>query len=281
MSPPRPVGVVGLGQIGGPVATRLLDWPGGLFVSDVRPEAMAPFIDKGATAASPAELARSARVISVVVRDDEQVRDVVSQMFPVAAPGTVIAIHSTIRPGTAEELASGAPSGVAVVDAPVSGGFVGAHEGRLAVLAGGDPEAIDACRETFACWATLVVRFGPVGAGTRAKLARNLITFASYAIAGEAQRLAEAAGLDLRDLAQVVRHSDAVIGGPSVIMFRDTALPVAIGDPARDILEHTRSLGEKDLDLALALAADFGLDLPLTSLARANLAAELGVPHGR
>jgi 3-hydroxyisobutyrate dehydrogenase-like beta-hydroxyacid dehydrogenase len=279
MSPPSPVGVIGLGQIGTPLATRLLDWPGGLFVSDVRADAAAPFLDKGASAGSPADVARAARVISVIVRDDDQVRDVVAEMLAVAVPGTVIAIHSTIRPGTAEELAAAAPDGVAIVDAPVSGGFVGAHEGRLAVLAGGAPEAIDACRAPFARWSTLVVRFGPVGAGTRAKLARNLITFASYAVAGEAQRLAEAAGLDLRDLARVVRHSDAVIGGPSVIMFRDTAAPVAAGDPARDILEHTRALGEKDLDLALTLAAGVGVDLPLTSLARAKLAAELGVPH--
>ena len=66
------------------------------------------------------------------------------------------------------------------------------------------------------------VHAGPVGAGTRMKLARNLLHFVSFTAVTEAQRLAEAAGLDLVALGEVVRHTDAITGGPGAIMHRDT-----------------------------------------------------------
>jgi 3-hydroxyisobutyrate dehydrogenase len=73
------VGFVGLGQIGAPMAQHLVDWPGGLIVCDKRTEAMAPFVDAGATRAdTPAELATAADVISVMVLDDAQTNDVVT-----------------------------------------------------------------------------------------------------------------------------------------------------------------------------------------------------------
>ena len=273
------VGFVGLGQIGGPMAGHLADWPGGLVVCDLREEATAPLAEKGAkVAATPADVAEQCEVISVMVRDDEQVRAVVGEMLPAASRGTVIAIHSTIRAETAEELAGhAAPDGVEIVDAPVSGGFMGAHEGTLAVLAGGTEDAVDRCREAFGRWAELVMRFGPVGAGTRAKLARNLITFGSYAVAGEAQRLAEAAGIDLRKLAKVVRHSDDITGGPSAIMLRDTTTPLASDDSLFEILTHTRTLGDKDLTLALELGEQLGVDLPFAALALERFGPGLGL----
>ena len=70
---------------------------------------------------------------------------------------------------------------------------------------------------------------GPVGAGTRMKLARNLLHFVSFTAVTEAQRLAEAAGLDLIALGEVVRHTDAITGGPGAIMHRDTTAPLARG----------------------------------------------------
>jgi 3-hydroxyisobutyrate dehydrogenase-like beta-hydroxyacid dehydrogenase len=273
------VGFVGLGQIGAPIAGHLLDWPDGLVVYDVRAEATAELAGRGASVAdSLADLAKRASVISVMVRDDEQVRDVVGEVMPAAAPGTVVAIHSTIRAETAEELAArAAEHGVDVVDAPVSGGFMGAHEGTLAVMVGGSPEAVDRCREPFAPWAKLFVHAGPVGAATRMKIARNLVTFASYTAANEAQRLAEAAGVDLRALADVVRHSDAITGGPAAIMFRDTTAPLTSEDPLYEITDHTRQLGEKDLTLALELGAALGVDLPMTRAARDHFAKGLGM----
>ena len=281
-APPERVGFIGLGQIGAAIAERLLVWPGELVVCDVRPEAAAPFAERGATVAADAAgvVAAGATVICVMVLDDDQVRSVVRQILPVASPGTIIAIHSTIRAETAETLAGEAEAhGVIVVDAPVSGGFLGAHEGTLAVMAGGDRDAVDRLRPPFGCFAAMVLHFGPVGSGTRAKIARNLITFVSYTAAAEAQRLAEAAGLDLRKLAKVVRHSDAITGGPGAIMLRATTAPMPSDDGLFAIMSHTRTLGEKDLALARDLAAEVGVDVPLTTLAQGLLAPGLGVPH--
>jgi 3-hydroxyisobutyrate dehydrogenase-like beta-hydroxyacid dehydrogenase len=291
------VGFIGLGQIGAPMAMRLAGWPGGLIVHDARPDAMAPLAGAGAmTAGSVADVAAAAEIISVMVRDDAQVRDVVRAVAQAAVgrpadlrdracrqddrhQPMIVAVHATIGPDTAAELAEEvAGTGVEVVDAPVSGGFMGAQSGRLAVMFGGSRAAYERCREPFGRWADLIMYMGPVGAGTRAKLARNLLHFAAFTAAAEAQRLAEAAGIDLRKLAKVVRHSDAVTGGPGMIMLRPTTAPMDAGDPLREILENVRALGEKDLSLALELGAGLGVDLPMARLALGSFAAGLGLP---
>lgn len=276
------VGFIGLGQIGAPMANRLAAWPGGLVLYDVRPEAMEPFAASGATlAGSVAEVGRKANIISVMVRDDAQVADVVREIARAAAGlrEVIVAVHSTIRADTAPALAAEVrAAGVELIDAPVSGGAPGAQDGRLAVMIGGSREGYELCREPFGCWADLILYFGPVGAGTRAKLARNLLHFVSFTAAAEAQRLAGAAGLDLRKLGKVVRHSDAVTGGPGAIMVRSSTAPLAAGDPLAGIFEHVRQLGEKDLRLALELGAELGVDLPLAELALLDFGAGLGLP---
>ena len=281
---PGGIGFIGLGQIGSLMAGRLVDHPNGLVVCDLREEAMAPLVAKGATAAvTPAELGASCGVISVMVLDDAQTREVVAGaggLLETATPGTVIALHSTIQAETAIELAAlAAEQGVALVDAPVSGGFMGAAEGTLATMIGGDDEAVATCRPVFEHWAAMVVHLGPVGNGTKAKLARNMMHFVAYTAAGEAQRLADACGVDLTQLGAIVRHTDSVTGGPGAIMFRGSVDELYPGDDFYDILVHTRTLGEKDLTLALDLAAEVGVDAPLAQLALRDLAASLGVPH--
>jgi 3-hydroxyisobutyrate dehydrogenase-like beta-hydroxyacid dehydrogenase len=275
------VGFIGLGQIGAPMAARLVDWPGGLHVFDVRPEPAAPLVERGATLApSAAELGRVCDVVSVMVLDDAQVRAVVAELLTTARPGTVIAVHSTIRAETAEELADNAATeSVHLIDAPVSGGFMGAHDGTLAAIVGGEREAYERAKPVFACWATLTVHMGPTGAGTRTKLARNLMHFTAYTAAGEAQRLAEAAGLDLQKLARIVRHSDTVTGGPGAIMVRTTTAPLAPDDALFEIFAHTRTLGEKDLTLALEMADDLGVDVPLARQALQDFGPSLGLPR--
>lgn len=274
-------GFIGLGNIGGPMARRLTDWPGGLVVRDLDPDRVAPLVADGATAVdSVAELGARCDAVSVMVLDDAQVREVVDELLTTMRTGGVVAVHSTIEAGTAVELAERAGGvGVRLLDAPVSGGFIGAAEGRLAVLVGGDEAALDLVRTPWARFADLIVRFGPVGAGTQAKLARNLLHFTAFTAAAEAQQLAAAAGLDLAALGRVVRHSDAVTGGPGSIMLRTSTEPLRPGDDWYDTMRHVRSLGEKDLDLALGLARELGVDLPLASLARDHLAAGLGVPE--
>ncbi|MFI9509347.1 NAD(P)-dependent oxidoreductase [Nocardia sp. NPDC052566] len=276
------VGFIGVGNMGAPMAQRLLSWPGGLTVCDTRAEAVRPFVEAGAVAVdSAAEVAERAEVISVTVVNDEQVRAVVAELLHTAKPGTVVAVHSTIGDRTAAELAAAcAEHGVELVDAPISGGAVGARRGALAVMVGGSAAAFERVRGPFECFADLVVHAGPVGAGTRMKLARNLVHFVAFTAVTEAQRLAEAAGLDITVLGKVVRHSDAVTGGPGAIMLRDRTAPIAEGDFWLPILRHVRDLGEKDLALALDLGARLGVDLPLAESALRRLGAGLGVGTG-
>ena len=276
------LGYIGLGSMGAPMARRLVGWAGGLVVYDVRAEASAPFADAGAeVAASIADVA-AADLISITVLDDAQVRDVVGELARHASPGTVIAIHSTIADGTAAELADQlAPQGIAVIDAPVSGGGGAADKGELAVMVGAPREVYERVKPVFKQWASLVIRAGEPGAGTRMKLARNMLTFTAFAAACEAMRLAEAAGIDLQALGRVVRHTDALTGGPGAIMIRDNMGDVDPGHWLYDTFTHTRGLGEKDLKLALALGDSVGINLPLAQIAVRTLAAGLGVPHGK
>ena len=113
------LGYIGLGNMGAPMAKRLVDWPGGLTVYDIRTEAMTPLVEAGAGVADVA----AADIISVTVLNDAQVREVVGELAANAKPGTIIAIHSTISDTTAVELAEELkPQDVHIVDAPVSGG---------------------------------------------------------------------------------------------------------------------------------------------------------------
>lgn len=274
------LGYIGLGNQGAPMAKRLADWPDGLIVFDVRTEAMTPLVELGAEVADSVADVAKADVISVTVLNDAQVRDVVGQLGDHAAPGTVIAIHSTIEPDTAPDLAEQLrPKGIHIVDAPVSGGAGAADKGELAVMVGADEEAYNTVKPVFKKWASLVVRAGEPGAGTRMKLARNMLTFIGFAAANEAQYLAEAAGIDLQKLGRVVRHSDAQSGGPGAIILRDDMSPLAPDHWLFDMFTHTRGLGEKDLTLALGLGEAVGVDLPLAQVALQRLADGLGVPH--
>lgn len=275
MTAPR-LGYVGLGNMGTPMAHRLVDWPGGLIVYDVRDAAMAPF---AVAAGSVADVA-AADIISVTVVDDDQVRDVVTELSRHASVGTVIAIHSTISDTTAVELAQQCePHGIHVIDAPVSGGAGAAAKGELATMVGAPREVYERVKPVFAKWASLVVHAGEPGMGTRMKLARNMLTFTAFAAACEAMQLAERSGLDLQTLGRVVRHSDAQTGGPGVIMIRDNMHDLDPGHWLYDTFTHTRDLGEKDLNLALALGESVGADLPLARIALQRLAAGLGVPR--
>jgi len=275
-----PVGFVGLGSIGKPMARRLLDWPDGLHVHDVVPEPVAELERDGAKAAgSVADLAREVGLLCVMVRDDAQVREVVGQALGAAREGLVIAIHSTVAPGTPEALAHVASRhGVDVLDAPVSGGPMGASAGSLAVMVGGSREAVRRAREPLGMLGERVVHAGPVGAGTRMKLARNLLHFVSFTAATEAQRLAEAAGLDLVELGAITRHTDTITGGPGAIMHRATTAPLEPGDFWYGVFQHVRALGEKDLGYAVELAEALGVDVPLARQALAGLGPGLGLP---
>jgi 3-hydroxyisobutyrate dehydrogenase-like beta-hydroxyacid dehydrogenase len=275
------LGYIGLGNMGTPMAKRMVEWPGGLTIYDIRPEAMTPLAERGAVLAdSIADVAAAADIISVTVLDDEQVRQVLRELALHVKPGTIVAIHSTISDTTAEELAGELePRKIHVVDAPVSGGTRAARFGQLATMVGATDEVFARVEEPFSHWAELVIHAGPPGAGTRMKLARNMLTFTTWAAVGEAWKLADAAGLNLQDLGNVVRHTDKLTGGAGSIMYRDDAKDLEPGHLLYEGFMHTRVLGEKDLSLALALGESVSVELPLAKLALELLAAGLGVPH--
>ncbi|MCT7657716.1 NAD(P)-dependent oxidoreductase [Mycobacterium deserti] len=279
MSDVLKLGYIGLGNMGTPMAKRLVNWPGGLVVFDVRTEAMTPLAELGASLADSVADVAAADIISVTVLNDAQVREVVGELAAHAKPGTVIAIHSTISPETAEGLAEQlAPKGLHVVDAPVTGGGSAAEKGELATMVGAEREVYERIKPAFKQFASMVIHAGQPGAGTRMKLARNMLTFTYYAAGCEALRLAEAAGLDLQALGKVVRHTEAATGA-GMIMIRDDMKPL---DPDNFLYQpfvHARGLGEKDLGLALALGEQLDVDLPLAEIALQNLASGLGVPH--
>lgn len=276
------IGFIGLGNIGAPMAQRLIDHPDGLVVFDVMESATLPFAEAGATVAStPAELARDASVICIVVQSEEQVRDVLERddgILATAAPGTVVAVHSTISAEGAVGLAAtAAEHGVEVIDAPISGGAMGAADGTLAVMVGGTQKAADRARPVLEHFATLVAHMGPVGSGTLTKIARNLITYVSYSVVGEAERLAEAAGLDVRTLGEVVRHSDRVTGGPGAVMVRPHAGLMAEDDGLRPYFEHSAVLAVKDLALAVEMGEASGVSTPFAQLAQKWYRAAVGL----
>jgi 3-hydroxyisobutyrate dehydrogenase-like beta-hydroxyacid dehydrogenase len=274
------LGYIGLGKMGAPMAHRLVDWPGGLIVFDIRAEAMTPFAEKGAQLADSVVDVAEADIISVTVLDDEQVREVVGALVSKAKPGTVVAIHSTISDTTAVELANELePQGIHIVDAPVSGGGRAAKKGELATMVGATEEAFAIVQGPFSQWASLVIHAGQPGAGTRMKLARNMLHYISFAAACEASRLAENCGLNLQDLGQVVRHTDAITGGAGSIMYRDDTKPIPSDRFLYQPFLHARILGEKDLSLALALGQTVSVELPLAAVALERLADGLGVPH--
>jgi 3-hydroxyisobutyrate dehydrogenase-like beta-hydroxyacid dehydrogenase len=276
------VGFVGLGNIGKPMALRLAQQGVPLGVYDVAAAPLEELRAAGAeVAGSVADLARQVDVLCVMVRDDDQVREVLGEVLTAASPGLTVVVHSTVSPTTPAELADVAGRhGLLLVDAPVSGGAMGATDGSLAILVGGSDEAFAAVRPALEVMGSKVVHAGPIGAGTSFKLARNLLHFVSFTAATEAQRLAEAAGLDLKALGEVVRHTDAITGGPGAIMHRESTAMLAADDFWFGVFDHVRALGEKDLAFATQLADQLGVDVPLARLALERLGPGLGLPAG-
>src|SRR5581483_2031414 len=151
-----PVGFIGLGRMGKPMAVNLVRAGFDLVVHDAREEAARALTAAGARpAASPREAATDCEIVCVCVVDDRQVEDVVAGprgILEGARPETIVAIHSTISPQTALRLAGLAASkGVRVVDAPISGGEAGARQKSLCYMVGGDGAAVKMIVQVATC----------------------------------------------------------------------------------------------------------------------------------
>ena len=195
------VGVIGLGDIGGGVATSVLRQGLPLVVCDVRSEVTDRYAGRAEVAASPADLVGRSDVVVVAVVNDEQVHAVLSGPdggLAAAGPDTIVIVVSTIS--------------------------------TPCVQAIGDPTVVERAGPVFAAISSLAVTMGPFGCGLAAKLARNLITYGSWLAAHEGEQLAEAAGISLPKLAEVVKASDVHIGGASRLMFRPTVAPFSDQD---------------------------------------------------
>lgn len=283
------LGIVGVGEMGGAMARRALQDGLEVVVCDVNPAACEALGKKGAgVAKSPRELAARVDMAAVVVLDDAQVREVVGGEEGLLAAGRGdldIVIHSTIHLPTLYEVAELAQAaGCTLFDAGVSGHSRGAERGQLAVMVGCDEASLERCRPAFESYGGLVVRVGELGAGMKAKVARNLIGYVQCSAVYEGLRLAEEAGVDVPALAEIVRHSEAQGQLVNFFLSRPSVRPAtAETDHGREWLQVARAtapVAHKDLSAALALARELGIRLPVSEESVHRLEAVWGLEEG-
>jgi len=257
------VGVVGVGYMGGAVARSLLRAGFDVVVNDVNPDAVARFVDLGATAAASAEeLAAQCAVVSIVVVSDRQVNDVGPRIVDAAEPETTVLIHSTVRPSTAVALGErGSAKGVAVLDVAVNGGNEKADLGKLTLMIGGDTDAVARCRPVFEAIGEHVFHIGPLGSGLVGKLVNNLIAIGSYSLQLEAVELAAAYGIDEDTVATVVAFSQGDNRGMRTWGRHDRKRAAR----AAQGVEWYERMG-RDLQEAAIAAGAHGVTLPLTAV---------------
>lgn len=203
------VGFVGLGSQGGPMARRIAEAGFPLLLWARRPETLTSFADTTAkTSNDLTDLGRRSDILAICVFDDAGVRDVVDAVLPAMRSGTYLVIHSTVHPDTCKTLAGQAAArGVALIDAPVSGGGAGAAAGTLTVMAGGDAAAIETVRPVLKTFAGLIAHLGGVGSGQLAKLVNNNLMAANMALADAALATAATLQIDRAAFIELVKAS--------------------------------------------------------------------------
>jgi len=279
MSEPLKVAVIGVGRMGGPIAGHLIDAGHEVRVFDISEDAIAALVSRGGIAcATPAAAAKDAAVVCVVVFDDAQTREVITGVdgvLGVLAPGAILAVHTTVSIDTIHELARTADAtGVAVLDAGISGGEEGAKAGTLLTMVGGADNAVARATAVLMAFSKDVIHAGGVGTGMALKLARNASGYMMMAAIHEAMVLADSAGVDLALLRRTIDETGVFAQALSPFMLGGPApLPGDAPDGFRAMLDHVRELGEKDLDQALGLATHTGIDLPVTRCTRETFAS--------
>jgi 3-hydroxyisobutyrate dehydrogenase-like beta-hydroxyacid dehydrogenase len=259
------VGFLGLGRMGGPMATHLVRAGFSLTVHDPDAAAAARLTALGAAAAdSPAAVARLSQVV-VAMLPPAAVEDAVGGPDGVLAgldPGGVIVDGGNSHPAASRRLAELCRGrGVEMLDVGVSGGPSGAAAGTLAVMVGGGHEAFERCRPLFEAFGREIAYLGPSGSGHLAKLVNNMIVGMSWAVVAEALTFAEAAGLDVAELTRVIPTGAA----------RSWALEQAarlyhdpIPEAADRFMRGRPSAGQ--LTWALEQAVELGVPLPISGL---------------
>ena len=265
----RTVGFIGLGSQGGPMARRVVEGGFPLKLWARRTEALESFADTAAQSASSiAALGAACGHVGICVVDDSGVVEVCNDLIPAMKPGSCIAIHSTIHPETCRALAGKATArGIALLDAPVSGGGPAATAGTLTVMVGGDPAALQAARPVLETFSGLIVHLGDVGAGQTAKLVNNTLMAANMALAHHALASGEALGIDRVALADLIKASSG----------RSFGFEILARLPSPQAFNHGGKLLAKDVGLLATLIGADPAFVALQGVARPFL--DLATEH--
>jgi 3-hydroxyisobutyrate dehydrogenase len=257
------VGFIGLGIMGAPMAANLLRAGFDVTVWNRSPSRTAPLLEAGANGAdSPADVAAASEVTLSCVTNSGDVEEVAlgpGGVIEGAKPGSVYIDCSTIAPETARKVAAAlAKRSVAMLDAPVSGGDIGAQAGTLAIMVGGEEETFERCLPVLQAMGKTIVHVGPSGAGQVVKLCNQIAGALNLLAAAEAIGLARRAGVDPNRMLEVVSA-----GAAGSWMLSNLAPRAVRGDYAPGFMVD---LMQKDLRLVLDAANETHTPLPGTAL---------------
>src|SRR5215472_12108492 len=259
------VGFIGLGNMGRPMALNLLKHGLKLVVHDIDPAKVESLRAKGAAVAdSPQAVAAAAgRTISMVETTAQAAAVIAGSRGVIqgAGPGHIVISMSTIDPSVARRLGSELGArGLALLDAPVSGGTARAESGELTIVVGGDAAAFEACRDLWKGMGTGIFHVGGLGQGLAMKLVNNMLIQVNTVAVAEALVLGVKAGLDPKTIYEVVR----VCTGTSSAFERGAARMLA-----RDFSPAgTVDISFKDQELETAFAKQLGAPLLLANVSQ-------------
>lgn len=273
----KTIAFIGTGIMGLPMAGHLLAAGYALRVHTRTRSRAQPLLDRGAAwCDSPADAARSADALISLVPDTPDVLSVLFDQGGAAAAlrrGAVFADMSTIRPDAARDIAARLEAqGVAALDAPITGGEIGAKNATLTIMAGGPREAFEAMRPVFERMGKKVVHVGPSGAGQTLKACNQILCAVNMIGVCEALRVARESGLDLP------QAIDTLAGGAGGSWAWSTLGGKLIAGDLKPAFMI--KLMQKDLRIAQAIAAQAGLDMPGVRLAQQLFAQVESQPGG-
>jgi len=276
------IGFVGLGAMGLPMAGHLIEAGHDVTVASRSRGPIEAALARGATdGGSPRGVAEASEVVIICVPNSPEVVEVVDAMLPALGAGMTVVDCSTIDPDVERaQHVRVAGTGARYLDAPLSGGTAGAHNGVLTLMVGGDAATLEETGPALDPFAGLIVHVGGPGMGQVVKLCNNLIYAAQMTATAEATALAVTSGVDMHKLFEVLTHAT----GDCVAVRTRLPVPGVIPEsPASNQWQpgFMTDLMAKDLDLALAFAAKSGVPLATTATARQMLTAAHSAGYGR